>query len=168
MLVGEAPGDQEDRQGRPFVGPAGRLLSEALSEAGLNEPVYVTNAVKHLKWTPRGKRRLHAKPKVREVNACWPWLHSEIEALHPQAIVCLGATAAQALFGRQFRVTQDRGRLLPSEWAEWALATYHPSAVLRAPYETDRRRMRAEFVADLRTAIGALKSPVAGVARSVG
>jgi uracil-DNA glycosylase family protein len=153
MLVGETPGDREDIEGRPFVGAAGRLLDEALAEVGIErDSVYVTNAVKHFKWTPRGKRRLHAKPSAREMTACRPWLEAEISILAPKLIVCLGATAAQALLGRLFRVTQQRGKLLSQESGREILATYHPSAVLRAPDEETRRRMRREFFSDLKIA----------------
>lgn len=157
ILVGEQPGDQEDLQGRPFVGPAGRLLDEALTASGIDRTdVYLTNAVKHFKWTPRGKRRLHAKPGSREIAACRPWLSAEIEAIEPEVIVCLGATAAQALLGPAFRITKQRGELLESPLARWVLATYHPSAVLRAPDEERRHQMRDELFADLRVAAEAL------------
>jgi DNA polymerase len=157
MLVGECPGDQEDLQGRPFVGPAGRLLDEALVAAGIpRDEVYVTNAVKHFKWEPRGKRRLHAKPSAREMTACRPWLEAEVDVIKPRAIVCLGATAAQALLGRAFRVTRQRGQLLPSDWGPKVLATYHPSAVLRSPHERDRHRMRQEMIDDLRVVAAVL------------
>jgi uracil-DNA glycosylase family protein len=151
MIVGETPGDQEDRQGRPFVGPAGQLLDEALEAAAMTrEEVYVTNAVKHFKWEPRGKRRLHAKPSSREISACRPWLEAEIDVVHPKAILCLGATAAQTLLGRSFRLTQHFGEVQSSPWAESLLATYHPSAVLRAPSPEDRERMRNQFFDDVR------------------
>jgi uracil-DNA glycosylase len=158
MLVGETPGDQEDRQGRPFVGPAGRLLDEALAKAGLRrETVYITNAVKHFKWEERGKRRLHKKPSAREQAACRPWLEAEIRAVRPRVIVCLGATAAQSLIRRNFRITKERGKMLASELAQTILATHHPSAALRAPQPEDRRRMRDELASDLETACAALK-----------
>lgn len=151
MLVGEQPGDQEDRLGRPFVGPAGRLLDELLEAAGIaRQTTFVTNVVKHFKWTAQGKRRLHAKPSAREVAACRPWLDAEIAAVRPRIIVCLGATAAQALLGRNFRITRQRGELLDSELAPFLMATYHPAALLRAPHAADRDRMRGEFVADLK------------------
>jgi uracil-DNA glycosylase len=151
MLVGEQPGDQEDQEGKPFVGPAGRLLNEVLEEVGIDRNlVYVTNAVKHFKWTPRGKRRLHAKPNSREISACRPWLDAEIGTLQPQIIVLLGATAAQAFLGRQFRITKQRGRWIAGEQGRWLMATYHPSALLRAPDPESRRRMRHEFAADLK------------------
>ncbi len=150
VLVGETPGDQEDLQGRPFVGPAGRLLDEALVEAGLNRgEVYVTNAVKHFKWEPRGKRRLHKKPSAREMAACHPWLEAELQVLKPKVIVCLGATAAQALLGRAFRVSRQRGERVMGPNGVDAVATHHPSAVLRAPDQAARHRMRKELAADL-------------------
>jgi DNA polymerase len=151
MLVGEQPGDQEDIQGRPFVGPSGRLLDTCLAQAGIDRTqVYVTNAVKHFKWEPRGKRRLHKKPSLREVKACRPWLDAEIEAVHPGLIVCLGATAAQGLLGAAFRVTQQRGKLLHPEGLPPVVATVHPSSILRARTDEDRDREMAGFVADLR------------------
>jgi DNA polymerase len=153
MLVGEAPGDQEDRQGKPFVGPAGRLLDEALTQVGLDRRVtYVTNAVKHFSWEERGKRRLHKKPRWGEVQACKPWLQAEILTVAPRLIVCLGATAAQALLGADFRLTRMRGRVIESDLSAAVMATYHPSAILRAPALEHRRRMRDEFVSDLRIA----------------
>jgi DNA polymerase len=153
FLIGEQPGDQEDLQGRPFVGPAGKLLDEALGEAGIDRKlVYVTNAVKHFKWEPRGKRRLHAKPTARETAACRPWVEAEIEAVSPRVIVCLGATAAQSLMGSSFRITQQRGELLEFDGAEKLLATYHPSAVLRAPDHEAREAMRSDLVSDLKKA----------------
>jgi uracil-DNA glycosylase len=137
ILVGEQPGDQEDREGKPFVGPAGRLLDEALAEAGIDrKKVYVTNTVKHFKWEPRGKRRIHKKPNAAEIAACRPWLDAEIAALHPKIIVCLGATAAQSLLGRNFRVTQHRGEFLKSSLAPVVMATVHPSSILRLPMST--------------------------------
>ena len=157
MLVGEQPGDYEDRAGRPFVGPAGQLLDRALGEAGIDRgQAYVTNAVKHFKWTPRGKRRIHSKPSGPEIAACHPWLQAELELVAPKVLVCLGATAAQALLGRDVRVTRDRGRPLASELAPVALATVHPSSILRAPDDESRREERALFVDDLRVAASAL------------
>jgi uracil-DNA glycosylase len=154
MLVGEIPGDQEDRQGRVFVGPAGRLLDESLAEVGLDrKETYITNAVKHFSWEERGKRRLHKKPKWGEVQACKPWLQAEILAVAPKLVVCLGATAAQSLLGSDFRITKHRGELLACELAERVMATYHPSAILRAPEPADRDRMRVEFISDLRRAV---------------
>jgi uracil-DNA glycosylase family protein len=161
MLVGETPGDQEDRQGKPFVGPAGRLLDKALSAAGLSrETVYITNAVKHFKWEGRGKRRLHKKPSAREIAACRPWLEAEIRVVRPRIIVCLGATAAQTLVGPEYRITKQRGVLLPSKWCESVLATHHPSAALRAPQPEQRHRMRDELASDLVRAAAALNKSV--------
>jgi uracil-DNA glycosylase family protein len=149
MFVGEQPGDQEDQQGQPFVGPAGRMLDKALGEVGIDRTrVYVTNAVKHFKWQPRGKRRIHQKPSWAEMTACRPWLDAELAAVAPRVLVCLGATAAQSLLGRQFRVTKQRGEPVDSPLAEIVLATIHPSAILRAE---DREAEYASFVADLRT-----------------
>ncbi len=149
MLVGETPGDQEDLAGRPFVGPAGKLLAEALAEAHVDrQQVYVTNAVKHFKWVPRGKRRLHAKPSAREIAACHPWLAAELAAVEPELVMCLGATAAQSLLGREFRLTRQRGQLIERALQPTIVATYHPSAVLRAPSES-RGQMRRDFVHDL-------------------
>jgi DNA polymerase len=150
MLVGEQPGDREDIEGRPFVGPAGSLLDRCLDEAGIDRgKAYVTNAVKHFKWTPRGKRRIHGKPNMGEIRACRPWLEAEIALVKPKVLVCLGATAAQALLGPQFRVTRERGRFLQSALAPYVLATVHPSALLRAPDEA-REGEIARFVGDLR------------------
>ncbi|HEY3244628.1 MAG TPA: UdgX family uracil-DNA binding protein [Phycisphaerae bacterium] len=151
MFVGEVPGDYEDRVGRPFVGPAGKLLDKALVEAGIpRDEVYVTNAVKHFKWEPRGKRRLHSKPSAREMYACRPWLDAEIAVVRPQIIVCLGASAAQALLGKDFRVTKERGRMLKTAWAQWLTATVHPSSLLRIPEGQDREEPYRLFVADLK------------------
>ncbi|MBI2390739.1 MAG: UdgX family uracil-DNA binding protein [Deltaproteobacteria bacterium] len=160
MLVGEQPGDQEDRAGEPFVGPAGRLLDKALLAAGIDRAqTYVTNVVKHFKWEPRGKRRIHSKPNVSEIRACRPWLDHEIALVRPQVLVCLGATAAQALLGKAFRVTQSRGRLVSSPLAPHALATVHPSSLLRAPDDETRRRELARFIDDLRVAALAIAEP---------
>jgi len=157
MLVGEQPGNDEDLAGHPFVGPAGKLLDKALEEAGIDRrQAYVTNVVKHFKWEPRGKRRIHAKPDVVEITACLPWLQAEIDVVKPRALVCLGATAAQALLGRQFRVTQQRGQFVPSPLAPLVTATVHPSSILRAPDEETRREERARFVADLQKVARAL------------
>ena len=151
MLIGEQPGDAEDLAGHPFVGPAGRLLDRCLVEAGIDrKQTYVTNVVKHFKWVPRGPRRIHSKPGAVEIEACFPWLEAEISIVKPQIVVALGATAAQALFGKGFRVTRDRGRLVPFALAPRALATVHPSALLRAPDEETRRREIERFVEDLR------------------
>jgi DNA polymerase len=151
MFVGEQPGDQEDLQGRPFVGPAGRLLDEALELAGIDRrSIYLTNAVKHFKWEARGKRRIHAKPSWSEQTACFPWLEAEIAVVQPHVLVCLGATAAQSLLGKQFRVTKERGRWLESELAERVTATIHPSAILRQRASESRERELQLFVEDLR------------------
>jgi DNA polymerase len=164
MLVGETPGDQEDRAGHPFVGPAGRLLDEVLEAVGIDRrDVFVTNAVKHFKWEPRGKRRLHKKPSAREAAACRPWFLAELEAVEPHTIVCLGATAAQALLGRDFRLTRDHGKPLPGRLSSdgrrspWIVATWHPSAVLRAPTTEDRTKLKQTLIADLRAAVKNLK-----------
>lgn len=157
MFVGEQPGDKEDLQGRPFVGPAGRLLDEALVEAGIDRSkVYVTNVVKHFKWEPRGKRRIHKKPNAAEITACKPWLEAEIERVNPQVIVCLGATAAQALLGRKFKVTEHRGQFVDSELAPLITATVHPSSILRDP-ETRAQEM-PKFVADLKNVARQLRA----------
>lgn len=151
IFVGEQPGNEEDLSGRPFVGPAGRLLDKALVEAGIDRSlVYVTNVVKHFKWEPRGKRRVHKKPNALEIAACRPWLEAEIAVVRPDVIVCLGATAAQALLGNQFRVTQSRGKFVPSPLAPHVLATVHPSSLLRAPDEETRRRETQRFIDDLK------------------
>ena len=151
VFVGEQPGDQEDRRGRPFVGPAGRVLDEGLELAGIDRSTtYVTNAVKHFKWTARGKRRIHAKPSWSEIAACGPWLEAELDVIHPEVLVCLGATAAQALLGRQFRVTKERGAWVDSELAPHVTATIHPSSILRQRTDEDRHREMAGFVEDLR------------------
>jgi uracil-DNA glycosylase family protein len=151
MLVGEQPGDKEDFAGRPFVGPAGQLLDEALEEAGIDRSqTYVTNAVKHFKWQGRGKRRIHQKPTWSESVACRPWLEAELEAVRPRVVVALGATAAQSLLGKDFRVTKQRGELLDSALAEHVLATVHPSSILRQRDDEARRAERAAFVDDLR------------------
>jgi DNA polymerase len=161
ILIGEVPGDEEDKQGHPFVGPAGRLLDAALDEAGIpRDEVFVTNAVKHFRWEPRGKRRLHKKPSWRQIEACRPWLHAEILVIKPQGIVCLGATAARTMLGRDFRITRHRGAFFKSDDAAWLMATYHPSAVLRAPEKKDRDRMRAEFIDDMHHAAEKLETPV--------
>jgi DNA polymerase len=152
VFVGEQPGDREDIEGRPFVGPAGRLFDEALVEAGIDRSqVYVTNVVKHFKWKPQGKRRIHQKPNWREISACRPWLDAELAVLKPRVLVCLGATAAQALFGRDFRVSRQRGELVDSPLAPKAIATVHPSSILRAE---DRDTQFREFVRDLEKVTG--------------
>jgi len=151
MLVGEQPGDQEDLQGRPFVGPAGRILDKALEEAGIDrKEVYVTNAVKHFKWEPRGKRRIHKKPNSLEIAACKPWLEAEIKVIRPEVIVCLGATAAQSLLGRHFKVSMQRGEFVPSPLAPFVMATVHPSSLLRAPDDETRHREILSFIKDLK------------------
>jgi DNA polymerase len=156
MFVGEQPGDQEDRAGKPFVGPAGRLLDEALVAADIDRSTtYVTNAVKHFKWQARGKRRIHQKPNWTEITACRPWLDAEIAVVKPRVLVLLGATAAQALLGRQFRVTQNRGKLLESDLADAVTATVHPSSILRGEPE-EREANFAAFVDDLRVVAGLL------------
>ena len=159
MLVGETAGDQEDLQGRPFVGPAGKLLDRCLEEAGLDrKAAYVSNVVKHFKFTPRGKRRIHDKPNAMEIRACIPWLKAEIERVKPTMIVCLGATAAKALLGASFRVSQQRGIAVPSPLAPVVMATVHPSSLLRAPDEETRRREIDRFTEDLKTAAKLLKA----------
>jgi uracil-DNA glycosylase len=151
-MVGEQPGDEEDRQGHPFVGPAGKLLNKALAEADINRSeVYVTNAVKHFKFEERGKRRLHKKPRMSEIKACNPWLEAEMSLIKPEVIVCLGATAAQALLGSKYRLTQERGRFVEHRLAPLVTATIHPSAVLRAPDAEQRHEEYRKFVADLKT-----------------
>ncbi|MGA9586914.1 MAG: UdgX family uracil-DNA binding protein [Terracidiphilus sp.] len=151
MMVGEQPGDREDIEGRPFVGPAGKLLDKCLEEAGIpRSEVYITNAVKHFKWEPRGKRRLHKKPTPTEVRACRPWLDAEIEALDPKLIVCLGSTASQALLGSDFRVTRERGKPIERHGLPTVIATVHPSSILRARTDEDRHKEKANFIADLK------------------
>jgi DNA polymerase len=158
MFVGEQPGDQEDRQGQPFVGPAGALLDKALEDAGIpREDVYVTNAVKHFSWEPRGKRRIHKKPRASEIKACRPWLEAELRAVKPAILVCLGATAAQSVLGSQFKLTQHRGTLQASSIAAQVLATIHPSAVLRAPDSEGRRVAYESLVEDLKVVAKALR-----------
>jgi len=156
MLVGEQPGDYEDVAGKPFVGPAGEILDRALAEAGINrDEVYVTNAVKHFKWEPRGKRRIHQKPNSREIAACRPWMEAEMRFVKPKLVVCLGSTAGQAFFGASFRVTRERGKVLSSKLAPKVVATVHPSSLLRQPDEMSRDREYARFVVDLRVALKA-------------
>src|SRR5438128_6087021 len=156
MLVGEQPGDYEDVAGKPFVGPAGKILDRALAEAGINrDEVYVTNAVKHFKWEPRGKRRIHQKPNSRELAACRPWMEAEMRLVKPKLVVCLGSTAGQAFFGPSFRVTRERGKVLSSKLAPRVLATVHPSSLLRHPDEESREREYKRFVADLHAAVEA-------------
>jgi uracil-DNA glycosylase family protein len=153
MMIGEQPGDQEDKAGHPFVGPAGRILNQALEEVGIDrDDVYVTNAVKHFKWEPRGTRRLHSKPNSREIQACKPWLSAELQVVKPELVVCLGATAAQALMGKDFRITKSRGQIFRNtQYVPALMATVHPSSILRAP-EEDREDAYRAFVEDLRVA----------------
>ena len=151
VLVGEQPGNEEDLSGKPFVGPAGRLFDDALTEAGIDrKQTYVTNVVKHFKWEPRGKRRIHKKPNAREISACRPWLEAEIDLVKPKIIVCLGATAAQALLGPKFRVSKQRGQFIESDLAPYILATVHPSSILRAPDDETRHAEKRRFVDDLK------------------
>jgi DNA polymerase len=152
MLVGEQPGDKEDLFGHPFVGPAGRILDEALTVAGIDKSdVYITNAVKHFSWAPdqRGKRRIHKKPRYSEIQACRPWLEAEISATRPRIIICLGATAAQALLGKEFSVMRQRGKFVPSPLAPRVIATVHPSSILRAQDDESRREQKQAFIRDL-------------------
>ena len=159
MFIGEQPGDQEDQQGQPFVGPAGALLDKALEAADIpRAKVYVTNAVKHFKWEPRGKRRIHKKPRWSEIKACRPWLDAEVSAIKPAVVVCLGSTAAQSVFGSSFKLMQQRGQVLPSAIAKHVVATIHPSAVLRAPDSEGRREAFEMLVSDLRVVAKLLKS----------
>jgi uracil-DNA glycosylase family protein len=156
MLVGEQPGDYEDVAGKPFVGPAGKIMDRALEEAGIDRSqVYVTNAVKHFKWEARGKRHIHQKPNSREIAACRPWLEAELRIVKPKLVVAMGATAAQTIFGPSFRVTRERGRVLSSKLAPRVLATVHPSSLLRQPDEASREREYKHFVTDLRAALRA-------------
>ena len=151
LFVGEQPGNDEDLEGEPFVGPAGKLLDKALEEAGIDrQKAYVTNVVKHFKWEPRGKRRIHKKPNAKEIAACRPWLEAEIEIVKPKVIVCLGATAAQALLGSNFRVSQERGKFIESDLAPYIIATVHPSAILRAPDDETRHEQKRRFIDDLK------------------
>jgi uracil-DNA glycosylase family protein len=165
MFVGEQPGDREDLQGRPFVGPAGALLDKALEEAGIDRAkVYVTNVVKHFKWEPRGKRRIHKKPNAVEINACRPWLDAEIRAVKPSAIVCLGSTAAQALLGPKFRVSVQRAEFVKSPLAPLVTATVHPSSILRAPSDEARRAEMKRFIDDLKKIRAAIEAELAQTA----
>src|SRR5437588_6710363 len=163
MFVGEQPGNDEDLAGKPFVGPAGKLLDAALQEAGIDRrTVYVTNVVKHFKWEPRGKRRIHAKPNSIEISACLPWLNAELAVVKPDVLVCLGATAAQALLGKQFRVTQHRGEFIESPLAPRVLATVHPSSILRAPDDETRQAEKRRFVDDLKKVAKVISLRAAG------
>jgi DNA polymerase len=169
MFVGEQPGDQEDLAGHPFVGPAGKVLDEALHQAGIDRAeVYLTNAVKHFKWEPaqRGKRRIHKKPRYSEIQACRPWLDAELQSVQPEVLVCLGATAAQALLGKSFSVTRQRGQLVASTLASKVLATVHPSSILRAPDSASRQAQMQEFVRDLSKVATLLSKRRAGSTRS--
>jgi len=160
VLVGEQPGNEEDVQGKPFVGPAGRVLEEAPRETGIDRAqAYVTNVVKHFKWVPRGKRRLHEKPSAREIAACLPWLEKEIELLRPKVLVCLGATAAQALLRRDFKVTVEHGLMIETAWAPHAVATIHPSSILRQRTPEERHRAARHLTADLKVVAKLIKSP---------
>jgi DNA polymerase len=166
MLVGEQTGDREDLSGHPFVGPAGRLLDRALADAGIERrDVYVTNAVKHFKWVPRGKARIHKKPGGREIAACRPWLDRELALVQPLGVLCLGATAAQALLGPAVRVTRERGRAIASDLAAVVMVTVHPSSLLRAPTDADRERELGHFVADLRAFAAAVTGATGHVRR---
>ena len=163
LLVGEQPGDGEDRAGRPFVGPAGRVLDQALAEAGIDrELAYVTNVVKHFKFERRGKLRIHKKPNAEQVHACFPWLEAELRVVQPRVLVLLGATAAQALLGSSFRVSRERGQFLESDLAPRVLATVHPSSILRAPDEEARALAYKGFVADLSVVAEELREPASG------
>jgi uracil-DNA glycosylase family protein len=158
MFVGEQPGDAEDLAGHPFVGPAGRLLDKALEEANIDRTqVYVTNVVKHFKWEPRGKRRIHAKPNSAEISACRPWLETEIALVKPRVLVCLGATAAQALLGKTFKVSKQRGEFVPSSLAPFVTATVHPSSILRASDDESRREEMRRFIEDLKKVRGKIR-----------
>ena len=151
LFIGEQPGNEEDLTGHPFVGPAGRLFTDALEEAGIDRrKTYVTNVVKHFKWEPRGKRRIHKKPNAREISACRPWLEAEINLVKPNVIVCLGATAAQALLGPKFKVSQQRGKFVESTLAPYIMATVHPSSILRAPDDETRHVEKRRFIDDLK------------------
>jgi uracil-DNA glycosylase family protein len=158
MLIGEQPGDHEDKQGRPFVGPAGKLLDKCLNEVEIDRSkVYVTNTVKHFKWEPRGKLRIHKKPNMKEIHACRPWLEAELQTVRPELIVCLGAVAAQALLGSSFKITQSHGKVQHAEGLPPIIATLHPSAILRARTDEDRERDTRVFMDDLRRATDYLK-----------
>ena len=161
VFVGEQPGDQEDLSGKPFVGPAGKVLDKALDEAGIDrDECYVTNIVKHFKWEPRGKRRIHKKPNQVEITACKPWFEAEVAVLKPEIVICLGATAAQAIIGRTFKVTKQHGKLFGNVInGAQVMATVHPSSILRAPDDDARREAMALFIADLRAAWRAIRTP---------
>ena len=158
IFVGEQPGDREDKTGHPFVGPAGGVLDKALEKAGIDRTqVYVTNVVKHFKWVPRGKKRIHAKPSASEVKACRPWLNAEIDRIKPQVLVCLGATAGQALLGSKFRVSEQRGQIIESPLAPKVIATVHPSSLLRIEDDDERHREMKRFVGDIKKIAGLLE-----------
>ncbi len=164
MFIGEQPGDSEDRAGQPFIGPAGHLLDAVLQEVGIDRSeVYVTNVVKHFKWeaAQRGKRRIHKKPRQSEIEACRPWLDAELKVVKPEVVVCLGASAAQALLGKQFRVTRDRGKLTPSDFAPSLMATTHPASILRAPDPNQREQQRVAFVRDMKKVADLLRGKFA-------
>jgi DNA polymerase len=164
MLVGEQPGDQEDRAGKPFVGPAGRVLDQALAQAGIDRrDAYVTNVVKHFRWERNGKRRIHKKPRAWEIQACRPWLDAELAVVRPEVLVCLGASAAQALLGRKFSVTRQRGKLVKSDLAPHVLATVHPASILRAPDPETRKLAMRNFIQDLKR-VARLLTPIGKVA----
>jgi uracil-DNA glycosylase family protein len=151
VMIGEQPGDREDLAGKPFVGPAGKLLADAIAEAGLDRTqIYITNVVKHFKWEPRGKRRIHKTPSTLEISACRPWLNAELQIIKPKVVVCLGATAARTILGKTFKVTQRRGKLIPIDENKLALATVHPSSILRARDHTSRQQEMKRFLADLK------------------
>jgi uracil-DNA glycosylase family protein len=159
MLIGEQPGDREDLEGVPFVGPAGRVLRQGLAEAAIDpQDIYMTNAVKHFKWVPKGTRRIHKKPNRPEISACRPWLDAELRIVDPEAILLLGATASQALLGSNFKVTEQRGRALDNPWGRLVVATVHPSSILRALGDDERRQAMEQFVADLKMVASALKN----------
>ena len=166
MFVGEQPGNAEDLKGRPFVGPAGGLLDKALAEAGIDRAnVYVTNVVKHFKWEPRGKKRIHKKPNAAEITACRPWLEAEINVVKPRVIICLGSTAAQAIIGPKFKVSTQRATFVDSPLAPFVTATVHPSSILRAPSDERRHEELARFIADLKKIRKAIEAPEAAAAR---
>jgi DNA polymerase len=168
VLIGEQPGDSEDRAGRPFVGPAGEVLNRALAEAGMNRAeVYLTNAVKHFAFEERGKRRIHRTPRLSEVTACKPWMEAELERVAPEFVVCLGATAAKAVFGAQFRLTEQRGKFLESKFADKTLATYHPSAVLRADSQAAKDELYRILVEDLKTVVAETAKNARGAAHAM-
>jgi DNA polymerase len=169
VLIGEQPGDQEDLAGKPFVGPAGEVLNQAIAEAGLDRSqLYVTNAVKHFAFEERGKRRIHRTPRLSEVTACRGWVEAELDAVQPDVVVCLGATAAKALLGTQFRITTQRGQFLPTRWSQRTIATFHPSAVLRAESPEHKAEVYAALVSDLKMVAEALRAPSAPAERSPG